>query len=105
MRDNIGCEEFSSAVNTPFKLNRDGAGPWELELVTFQDLGSSEKQEQFSVVFRGPGEPILRQGIYDAEHESIGSFALFLVPIKRDEQGVYYEAIFNRFPEQERQEP
>jgi hypothetical protein len=33
------------------------------------------------------------------EHDSIGDFELFLVPIARDDSGTYYEAVFNRLVE------
>ncbi len=39
----------------------------------------------------------LGQGTFDLEHDQIGSFALFLVPIGPDAEGMRYEAVFNRF--------
>jgi hypothetical protein len=45
-------------------------------------------------VFRGPGDVLLPQRIYRMEHEEIGVFDLFLVPIGPDEIGLRYEAIF-----------
>lgn len=33
------------------------------------------------------------------DHPAIGAFDIFLVPIKRDPEGMYYEAVFNRFTE------
>jgi hypothetical protein len=30
------------------------------------------------------------------EHEALGSFELFIVPIRKDDEGFYYEAVFNR---------
>jgi hypothetical protein len=29
-------------------------------------------------------------------HDAIGAFDLFTVPIRRDQHGLYYEAVFNR---------
>jgi hypothetical protein len=54
------------------------------------DLGSS-----FSLIFRGDANLILPQQIYQFEHEVMGSFEMFIVPIGPDEQGMCYEAIFN----------
>ena len=34
--------------------------------------------------------------MYDLQHPSLGKFALLLVPIGKDAQGLYYEAVFNR---------
>ena len=101
MRDIIAREEFSNSVNSGFKLKVDDSNSLEIELVTFEDLGSTPRQEQFSLVFRGPAAPSLPQTVYQLEHEAIGLFNIFLVPVGRDNLGVYYEAIFNRFPEQE----
>jgi hypothetical protein len=33
------------------------------------------------------------------EHEGMGNFDLFLVPISRDDKGSRYEAVFNYFKE------
>ena len=33
------------------------------------------------------------------EHEKLGRFELFLVPVREDPEGYYYEAVFNRFRE------
>lgn len=51
-------------------------------------------REQFSVVFRGPREPVLAQGVRDLRHAALGELALFLVPIGADADGVSYEAAF-----------
>ena len=101
MRDSISREEFSNSVNSRFRLKLDESSSLDVELVTFEDLGSDARQEQFSLVFRGPAQPVLPQTIYQLEHEGIGLFNIFLVPVGRDNLGAYYEAIFNRFPEQE----
>jgi hypothetical protein len=50
----------------------------------------------FSIVFRAPvGPGILRQQIYRLEHETLGSFELFLVPREPDARGARYEADFS----------
>jgi hypothetical protein len=48
----------------------------------------------FSLVFRGPLEPVLPQRIYRFEHHELGAFDLFIVPIGPDETGMQYEAVF-----------
>jgi hypothetical protein len=35
------------------------------------------------------------------QHVQLGTFDLFLVPVGQDQQGVYYEAIFNRLRPQD----
>jgi hypothetical protein len=36
------------------------------------------------------------------EHDEMGQFDLFLVPIRQDDQGFYYEAVFNRILQPEK---
>ena len=94
--------EFSKHVNTKFRVA--GEQPLDLELETVKGyLGKAhehEGMERFSAFFRGPREPLLRQAVYNLEHEGMGSFELFLVPIGQDEQGSRYEAVFNYFKPQ-----
>jgi len=46
-------------------------------------------------VFRGPEGVPLPQRIYRMEHPDIGAFDLFVVPIRPDDKGMRYEAVFN----------
>jgi hypothetical protein len=56
----------------------------------------------FSVLFYGPLQPVMAQGIYRVEHEQLGALELFLVPVGPDEPSVpgqaptamRYEAVF-----------
>jgi uncharacterized protein DUF6916 len=51
-------------------------------------------QDAFSLVFRAPRQPPLRQNTYTVRHGMLGTFSLLLVPIGR--RRVHYEAVFNR---------
>ncbi|HET7270466.1 MAG TPA: hypothetical protein VFI90_05205, partial [Rubrobacter sp.] len=53
-----------------------------------------DRKRPFSIIFRGPGDVLLPQRIHKMQHDKIGSFELFLVPIGPDEKGLRYEAIF-----------
>jgi len=66
-------------------------------------LGKADEQsgmERFSLFFTGPVDRYLPQQVYFIEHERMGAFELFLVPVGRDESGFRYEAVFNYFREQ-----
>ena len=39
---------------------------------------------------------LLQQGMYQLQHDQLGALELFLVPVGRDHEGLYYEAVFNR---------
>lgn len=93
--------EFSKHVNTKFRVAIEP--PVDLELTEVKGyLSKAQEQtgmERFSLFFTGPGDPYLPQRSYPVEHEGMGAFALFLVPIARDESGFRYEAVFNYFKE------
>lgn len=92
-------KEFSKHVNTKFRIA--GEPPLELELTEVKGYLSKPNEqtgmERFSAFFRGPGDRYLPQASYPLEHEVMGTFDLFLVPISRDEKGLRYEAVFNYF--------
>ena len=96
MLENMKLEDFSPHLNSKFLIKLEPEGTVEVELVEAQDLGSTPRQEQFSVVFRGPQDQQLQQAIYRFEHQEMGTFEIFIVPIKRSQDGFLYEAIFNR---------
>ena len=50
----------------------------------------------FSIVFRGPHEPVLNQGILPLQNDVWGMCHMFVVPVDRDDVGTYYEAVFSR---------
>ena len=51
-------------------------------------------RDPFSLVFRGPPEPLLPQAIYPLRHRDLGVLEIFVVPISREADGLRYEAIF-----------
>ncbi len=100
MLESFTIHTFSGHVGSKFRVYPDGPESLEVELISATGLGGSAGEETpgrrqpFSIVFRGPGEILLPQRIYRMEHEEIGAFDLFLVPIGPDEKGLRYEAIF-----------
>lgn len=100
MEPSLTHEEFTKAANTKFQVEFDENNQVELELINVSDIKLYPQQEEFSVEFRGPLEFFLGQGGHPFSHEQMGQFELFIVPIKQDAQGFYYEAIFNRLRQQ-----
>ncbi|HEX9373566.1 MAG TPA: hypothetical protein VF897_21310 [Roseiflexaceae bacterium] len=96
MLETLTFTTFAQQLNTPFQVERAGAVPLALELIEAREARSAPGYEAFSIVFRGPGDVFLPQAIYGMQHEAIGAFELFVVPIRQDQHGLYYEAIFNR---------
>jgi len=68
----------------------------ELELVevTTGSAGGAGRRPPFSILFTGALDPLLPQQTYSFQHEELGSFDLFIVPVGQDEAGTQYEAVF-----------
>jgi hypothetical protein len=99
--DRLTATSFAPAVGETFVLDAGGAGSLELELVESRLLDPdapaqdpSGARAPFSLLFRGPAEPILPQATYRLEHRSVGAIEIFIVPIAGDETGTSYEAVF-----------
>src|SRR5436190_24166521 len=90
-------EAFSENLNTKFLLRTSDSSCVEVDLVKVSELLRSRGQERFSILFRGPEETPLPQAMYECQHERVGEFDLFIVPINRDEDGTYYDAVVNRY--------
>ena len=103
MLETLTREVFAQRLNEIFRIdlgnNFPGLEALELALVaadaieTGQDSG--ERRAPFSLIFRGPMEPLLNQSICRLDNETMGSLEIFLVPIGPDAEGQRYEAVFN----------
>jgi Domain of unknown function (DUF6916) len=56
--------------------------------------GKSQRRTPFSLLFRTSRTTVLPQRIYEVEHDEMGSYDIFLVPVGPDAVGMVYEAIF-----------
>jgi hypothetical protein len=65
-------------------------------LIEVKALKVRPKLNAFSLIFKGPADLALAQNTYRVKHKELRSFKLVVVPVKQEESGVYYEAIFNR---------
>lgn len=98
MLDHLTKQSLTENIATRFKVSLGDNSSLELELVKIDELASAPGQEQLSVIFRGPVDVALPQAIYNLEHERLGQFGLFLVPVGIEKESRLYEAFFNRFP-------
>lgn len=94
--------KFSDHLGEAFQLEADLESCLTLKLMEAQQLSSGQnansnitRSEPFALVFRGPQDLPLPQATYQLQHDQLGELAVFLVPINQDEEGFYYEAIFN----------
>src|SRR5215216_6464724 len=100
MEASLTHEAFSQQVNTTFQVQLDENIGVPLELTQVSEVKLYPHQEEFAIVFRGPSDMFLGQGSRYFTHDQMGQFELFIVPIRQDEHGIHYEAIFNRLREQ-----
>jgi hypothetical protein len=96
--EDFTAETFSSRTGDSFRISVDESNALQAELIEVvafdPPADASRARVPFSIVFRGPSEPILPQRIYRFEHGTLGAFDLFIVPIGPDESGMQYEAVF-----------
>lgn len=97
MSERSRLADFEPHVWSTFRLTPDAEQPaFEVTLVGAERLGTgSEIEESFSLLFRGPVEPRLGQMIRHLEHPALGELDLFLVPVRENDEGRDYEAIFS----------
>ena len=95
MPEDFTIDVFSSRHDQPYFLEDEQAGTHELVLAECTRLGDGgTARVPFSLVFRGPVDPVLPQRTYPLRHAELGAFELFLVPVGRDATGTSYEAVF-----------
>ena len=98
MTENPDLPMFTKLVGQEFEIALDASGPLILKLIEATGLESNTARpdgQPFTLVFRGPTDVELPQGTYDLRNDSLGQVAIFLVPFRQDEEGRFYEAVFN----------
>ena len=95
----LTLEAFATRIGDRFRLSADNDDSLDVTLVEATPLGAASRsagarRAPFSVVFLGPLRPVWVQRIYRVEHDGMGSFNLFLVPVGPRNGGMEYQAIF-----------
>ena len=97
--DNLTQPMFLENLNGNFSLLLDESTTVPLLLVEVSEPKESDRNQFFSILFRGPRDSMLPQALYKMENERMGSFDIFLVPVDVTEEGYEYQAVFNRIKE------
>ena len=94
-------QSFAPLVGDTFEVRTTPGAVVELVLVDAAEgnLAGGAGQDgpprtQFSIVFHGDVGTPIAQGTYSFSHKGLGEFALFIVPIGVDADGMQYEAVF-----------
>ena len=96
MLEQFTAETFANRVGEVFWVQAD-PGVLELRLVEVTGAEApqaSARRAPFSLVFLESSSDLLPQRIYAFDHDELGSFEIFIVPISQDADGVRYEAVF-----------
>lgn len=88
--------QFLENLDSDFRATLDDGRSIDFHLFKLETTISNKVQDAFSILFRAPSDAPPEQGTFHLEHGVLGSFDLFLVPIKQKEDGLYFEAVFNR---------
>ncbi len=89
------AEHFSPLIGQAFFPGASPMVELELQSVTQARGGARDMRQGFTLLFRGPTQPVLPQGIQSLRHPAFGEAGIFLVPVGADEHGTLYEAVFN----------
>lgn len=95
--EELHVDQFRDCLNSDFQVVDDPPVDLALRLAEVHDRSKSPQQEVFALLFHGPAQYFMPQGMYQLKHSGLGEIELFLVPVDQDSQGFQYEAVFNRF--------
>jgi hypothetical protein len=78
-----------------FPSDEPGGAPLALDVVSVRERPPVVGAHQFSIIFRGPREPLLPQRTYRVRHPSLGDYALFVTAVGQSAASTDYEACFS----------
>lgn len=93
--ENFTQEMFAAHLNTVFYVPLADSQRLALELIAVDGYPPSPGQVRFALVFKGPLETPLGQGLVRMEHAQMEPLDICLVPIAHEADGFLYEAVFN----------
>ena len=96
--DGLTVEAFQPRVGNRFRICPSPDSAVDAELVEVRSLGGgarvANRRAPFALLFRTTLGAPMPQRIYQVEHDAMGAYEIFLVPVGKDATGVLYEAIF-----------
>lgn len=96
MLETLTKDNWTKYIGKNFPITAGNPDTFNLKLTEVKGYGNRQggNREAFSILFCGPLQPVLPQGIYRVEHVDFGELAIFLVPIGPQPEGMGYEAVF-----------
>lgn len=98
MLDTLSSDDFRPCIDQPFQT-RLGDTPVQLSLAEIEVMDErysrSGTRRPFSLMLLGPVEPLMPQGTYRLDNETLGPLDVFMVPLGPDGGGQRYQIIFS----------
>jgi hypothetical protein len=91
----LSLEFFRSYEGALFAVADSGGVALRLAAVKPAGMPGYARPEAFSLIFDGPAQPNLGQGMLRLNNEAAGEFDIFLVPVGANAGAIQYEAVFN----------
>jgi hypothetical protein len=82
-------------VGSGFDVLDDPSNVFSVTLTEIAGHIKTDRNETFSLLFHGPLDRFMPQGIHRLSHAKLGELEIFLVPIAQDKDGFQYESVFN----------
>jgi hypothetical protein len=100
MSEDLLSPTFAQHLNTKFRARVSDSRESEFELISVENRPSPPRgYECFSLLFRAPGDTPVEQRLYKLEHDHLPDIDVFLVPVRNEQNGIVFEAVFNRLLE------
>ena len=90
-------DRFRSHIGEQFKVLVPKVS-WQLQLVEANptpDLGGVQDDDGITLMFKAPVDCTIKQGSVALDHEQIGWTVLYMIPIGKDDDSQYFEAMLN----------
>jgi hypothetical protein len=99
MLDKLTVADFLPLIGSVFQVRVQPDVVLEFALVeaiaSAYSPAPGQTRQPFSILFRGPVTPALSQGMVTLQSARLGQIeGLFIVPIRADAMGRYYQAVF-----------
>jgi len=101
MLENLTLATFSPLVGETFRLHVPPAHVLDLVLVEATPIvaespahAANRRKTPFTLIFNGPPHVVASQHMYPIEHETLGRYELFVVPIGPKHGAMQYQVIF-----------
>ncbi len=97
----LTLQQAHARLDEVFARPNDAGPAVELHLIAVEKMPRDPRAKDlpgdrpFSLLFRGPCDPILTQGMHDLVNETLPLRSVFLVPVGREDDGYRYEAVFS----------